>query len=70
MTEDEMFGWHHRLNGQEFEQTPGEGEGQGSLGCCSPWGCKESDVTQQLSNKKMRELGQDASLQINYCKKK
>ena len=36
MTEDEMLGWHHQLNGQEFEQTPGDGEGQGSLVCCSP----------------------------------
>ena len=44
MTEDEMVGWHHRLNGQEFEQAPGDGEGQGSLVCCSPWGGKESDT--------------------------
>ena len=44
-TEDEMVGWHHRLNGREFEQTLGDGEGQGSLECCSPWGCKESDKT-------------------------
>ena len=44
-TEDEMVGWHHRLNGHEFEQTLGDGEGQGSLTRCSPWGCKESDVT-------------------------
>ena len=44
-TEDEMVGWHHRLNGHEFEQPPGDGEGQGNLGCCSPWGCKESDMT-------------------------
>ena len=49
MTEDEMVGWYHRLNGHEFEQTPGEGEGQGSLVCCSPWGCKESDTTEQLN---------------------
>ena len=39
--EDEMVGWHHRLDGVEFEQAPGVGEGQGSLACCSPWGCKE-----------------------------
>ena len=39
-TEDEMIGWHHRLNGHEFEQTPGDGEGQGSLACYSPWGCR------------------------------
>ena len=38
MTEDEMVGWHHRLNGHEFEQTLGDGEGQGGLACCSPWG--------------------------------
>ena len=44
-TEDEMVGWHHWLNGQEFEQTPGDGEGQGSLVCCSPWGGKSSDTT-------------------------
>ena len=43
MTEDEMVGWHHRLNGHEFEQTPGDSEEQGSLECCSPWGLKESD---------------------------
>ena len=48
MTEDEMVGWHHRLNGHEFEQTLGDGEGQGSLACCSPWGCKESDTTERL----------------------
>ena len=41
MTEDEMTGWHHRLNGDEFEQIPGDGEGQGSLACCSPWGRKQ-----------------------------
>ena len=45
MTEDEMVGWHHRLNGHEFEQAPGDGEGQGSLVCCNPWGHKESDMT-------------------------
>ena len=48
-TEDEMVGWHHRLDGHEFEQAPGVGDGQGSLGCCSPWGCKESDTTEQLN---------------------
>ena len=40
MTEDEIVGWHHRLNGHEFEQTPGDSEGQGSLACCSPWDAK------------------------------
>ena len=45
VTEDEMFGWHHRLSGHEFEQALGDSEGQGSLVCCSPWGCKELDTT-------------------------
>ena len=45
--EDEMVGWHHRLNGPEFEQSLGDGEGQGSLACCSPWGCKELDTNEQ-----------------------
>ena len=48
-TEDEMVGWHHRLSKHEFEQTPGHGEGQGSLACCSPWGHEESDTTEQLN---------------------
>ena len=46
-TEDEMVGRHHRLNGHEFEQTPGDGKGQGSLVCFNPWGCKELDMTEQ-----------------------
>ena len=50
-TEDEMAGWHHQLNGHEFEQALGGGEGQGSLVCCTPWGHKESDTTEQLKNK-------------------
>ena len=49
MTEDEMVGWHHWLNGHEFEQAPGIGDGQGSLACCSPWGHKESDTTERLN---------------------
>ena len=53
MTEDEMVGWHHRVNGHEFEQALGDGEGQGSLECCSPWGCKESDTTERLNNDKV-----------------
>ena len=40
MTQDEMAGWHHQLNGHEFEQAPGVGDGQGGLACCSPWGCR------------------------------
>ena len=59
MTEDETVRWHHRLNGHEFEQMvknmedaegQGDGEGQGSLVCCSPWGHKESDTTERLNN--------------------
>ena len=49
-TEYEMVGWHHWLNGHEFEQTLGDSEGQGSLACCSPWDCKELDLTWQLNN--------------------
>ena len=45
-----MVGWHHRLNGHESAQAPGDGEGQGSLACCSPWGRKELDTTEQLNN--------------------
>ena len=47
MTEEVMFGWHHRLNGPEFEQAPGDGEGQGSLACCSLWGCRELDTAER-----------------------
>ena len=50
MTEDKMVGWHHQLDGHDgFEQAPGVSDGQGSLVCCSPWGCKESDTTEQLN---------------------
>ena len=49
-TEDEMVGWHHQFNGHEFEQAPGDGEGQGSLVGYSPWGCKESDMTERLNS--------------------
>ena len=50
MPEVEMVGWHHRLNGHEFEQTPADGEGQGSLACCSPWGRKELETIERLNN--------------------
>ena len=50
MTEVETVGWHHRLNGHEFEQTLGDGEGQRRLACCSPWGHKELDTTRNLTN--------------------
>ena len=51
-TENEMVGWHHQLDGHEFEQAPGDGEGQGSLVCCNPWGFKQSDtsILKELSN--------------------
>ena len=49
MTEDEMVGWHHRLNGHDFEQALTDNEGQGSLVCCSPWGHKELDMTEGLN---------------------
>ena len=49
MTEDKMIGWHHQLNGHEFEQTLAVGDGQGGLACCSPWGHKELDMTEGLN---------------------
>ena len=50
MTEDEMVEWCHRLNGHEFEHAPGDGDGQGSLTWCSPWGCKELNPSERLKN--------------------
>ena len=50
MTEGKMVGWHHQLNGHEFEQALGDSEGQGSLACCSPWGYNELDTTERLNN--------------------
>ena len=55
MTEDEMVGWHHRLDGHEFEQTLGDSEGQRSLVCCSPWGHKKSDMTEQLNKSSLND---------------
>ena len=49
MTEDEMVGWHHRIDGHDSEQALGAGDGQGSLVCCSPWGRRESDTTERLN---------------------
>ena len=60
VTEDEMVGWHHQLNGREFEQTLGDGEGQGSLACCSPWSRKKSGTIGGLNNKK-----ENCILQVN-----
>ena len=56
MTEDEMVGWHHLLNGHEFEQAPGAGDGQGSLECCSPWGCKELEMTERLNWTELKQV--------------
>ena len=56
-TDDEMVGWNHQLSGHEFDQTPGDSKGQGSLTCCSSWGHKELDVTSQLNNNKQNKWG-------------
>ena len=56
VSEDEMVGWHHWLNGHEFEQTLGDSEGQGSLACCRPWGHKESDITEWLNSNSTPEM--------------
>ena len=56
-TEDKMVGWHHKLNGHEFEQALGEGKEQGSLACCSPWGCRELHTTERLINNGRGQVG-------------
>ena len=61
MTEDEMYGWHHQLNGPEFEQAPGGHEGQGSLACRSPWGRRESDTAWRLNSSSSGLLLRSAS---------
>ena len=48
-TEDEVVGWHHQLEGHEFDQDPGVGDGQGGLACCDSWGCQEPDTTERLN---------------------
>ena len=63
MTEDQMIGWNHQLNGHEFEQASGVGDGQGSLACQSPWGCKGLGTTEQLSY-----LADDLKYNYAYCK--
>ena len=65
MTEDEMVGWHHRLNGHGFGWTPGVGDGQGGLAYCGPWGHKESDTSEQLKLNCLRRF----DLQRNYFQK-
>ena len=65
-TEDKMVGWHHWLNGCEFEQAQGDGEGQGSLACCSPWSLRELNTTEwQSNNKKGSDGGEKILYQIN-----
>ena len=67
MTGDEMVGWRHLLNGHEFEQAPGDCEEQGSLVCCSSWGCKESDMTEQLNNSSVEGFPFLYTLYSIYC---
>ena len=62
MTEDEMVGWHHRVNGHDFEQTPGDSEGQGSLACCSPWGCR---VGHDLATEQQQCIGLGPTLKVS-----
>ena len=59
-----MVGCHHQLNGHEFEQALGDGEGQGSLACCSPWGCRELDTTERLKNNNNRVYGERGSVEL------
>ena len=73
MTADDLVGWHHWLNGYESEQTPGDGQGQGSLAFCSPQGHQESDMTEQLNNKNNSVPAQRLSPKnlvfiLRYCK--
>ena len=73
MTEDEMVGWHHGLNGPEFEKIPGVGGGQGGLACCSPWGRAESDTTERLNwpeseSRQQRPCGKSLKCRLNGAK--
>ena len=65
-TEDEMAGWHHRLDGCEFEWTPGDGDGQGALACCNSWGRKESDTNERLNWKELNLLLKTSSWELKY----
>ena len=67
MTEDEMVGWHHQFDGCEFEWTPGVGDGQGGLACCSSWGRKESDMTEQLNRTELMGLLWWLSVKESAC---
>ena len=64
MAEDEMVGWHHRLNGRGFGCTPGVGDGQGGLVCCSSWGHKESDMTEWLDRTELNLITRDAKIPV------
>ena len=69
MTEDEMVGWHHQLDGHEFEQALGDDEGQGSLACWNPWSHKGSDTTERLNNNRMEaDKSQDLPFASWRCK--
>ena len=73
MTEDEMVGCYHWLNGHEFEQAPGDGEGQGGLVCCSPWGCKEPDTNwateQQQQQQQQKVVEPEGSAEMSPRKR-
>ena len=64
MTEDEMFGWYHQLDGHEFEQALAVGDGQGGLMCCSPWGLKESDTTERLNCTELSKILEGIPVEI------
>ena len=66
MKEDEMVGWHHRLNGHEFESAPGVGDGQGGLACCCSWGLKESVTTERLNWTELNT--KEKKFQLNFAK--
>ena len=68
-TEDEMVGWHHRLNGHGFGWALGVGDGQGGLACCGSWGCKESDTTEWLNWTGLLWLGKTSGSQLLPCRK-
>ena len=70
MTEGEMVGWYHQLNGHEFEQALGDGDGQGGLVCCSPWGHKVLDTNERPNTKNMHSNEDPAQPIINYFLKK
>ena len=68
MTEDEMVGWHHQLDGHEFEPALGDDEGQGSLACWNPWSHKGSDTTEQLNNNNSTEADKSRGLPSASCR--